>query len=351
MGQVYAFEGKHKEALDAFRQAQVLDPSLRFASSSSEFIKKLGNEQALVAPAPVVVTQVQAPFPVPREVSMKPQQESNDSGTGTILVILMIIAACTALGAVIMNYRKRSTNQKIKENAIQSQKNTLLDLSKKLEDATLITKSATYSDVAKRQILDRIGALQSQVRNVLAQLKDGEEVSSSRMATIQNNVEDVVENSANGCSVPAAEHSVETERQYTAPPTPFTPPQSMPAAPVPTFIRTPTPPVIHHHYSSSPAPAPVVVQNSSNDMLTGILIGDALSRHSERTVYVERESPRRVERDEYVAEPAPAPRYYAPAPAPEYDDSSSRRNDSYTDSSPMIDSSSDSSSSSDSDSY
>ena len=52
LGQVYAKEGKHSAALNEFRQAQTLDPSLKFASSAAAFMKNLSDEQAIVAPPP-----------------------------------------------------------------------------------------------------------------------------------------------------------------------------------------------------------------------------------------------------------------------------------------------------------
>ncbi len=171
-------------------------------------------------------------------------------------------------------------------------------------------------------------------------MKDGKEVTASRLATIETNVDSVVDQSANGVrAVPAAEHSVEVAQPAPAPTTSAwrDAPKPMFPQPAPSTIFTPAPaPRVVHHHHYDPAPAPVV-QNNSGDLLTGILIGEAISRPThDRTVYVEREVPRRVERDEYVAAPAPA--YVAPAPAPTFDTSDDDSKDDYAASAPAVDS-------------
>ncbi len=351
LGQVYAFEGKHKDSLNEFRQAQALDPTLKFASSAAEFTKKLANEQTLVAPPPVVVAQQQHPvstvaqaeygkiYSNPREIAQPlPVQHDSGGSGGTILAVLLVVLLAGGIAAYFLTRKKVTDDLNEKAGVSKERKNTLLDFAKKLEDAALITKTATYGDASKRQILDRIIGLQTQVRNALADLKDGKEVTASRLATIETNVDSVVDQSANGIRA-TVEETTSAWRDAPKPmfpeaaPAPFTPPAPMP--PAPSYSSAPAPRVVHHHHYD-PAPAPVV-QNNSGDMLTGILIGQAISHPThERTVYVEREAPRRVERDEYVAEPAPAPVYQAPAPTPKFDTSSDDTDD-YVAAAPSVD--------------
>jgi gas vesicle protein len=316
LGQVYTFEGKHKDALNEFRQAQALDPSLKFASSATEFTKKLATAQALVAPPPVVVAQSTAPAilmpTIPQATSPAVQHDSGGSG-GTILVVLLLLLVGGGAVAFFLMRKKTSDDLNEKASAAKESMNFLLGHAKSLEDATLIAKTATYPDAQKRRVLDRIAVLQSQVRNALADLKDGKEVTANRMATIETNVMEAVDQATNGVRAePAQEHSVEVAREYT-PRAEADLHQSVAPAPrpMPTYTRAPSPTVIHHHHSS-PSPAPIVQNNSGMDLLTGVLIGQAISHPThERTVYVERapilDTPR-YERDSYEA-PAPAPTF------------------------------------------
>lgn len=344
LGQVYTYEGKHKDALNEYRQAQALDPSLKFASSAAEFTKKLATAQTLVAPPPVVVAQAPAPqvfMPTLPVASAPVQHESSGSG-GTILAVLLVLLVGGGVAAYFLTRKKTQDDLTQKTNVSKERMSALLDFSKKLEDSILIAKTATYSDFMKRQILDRIAGLQTQVRNALADLKDGKEVTASRLATIETNVELAVDQAANGihevaAPAPAPEVASPTTSAWRDAPKPmFTSP-----APTPTYTRAPSPAVVHHHHYD-PAPAPVVVNNSGTDMLTGILIGEALSRPThERTVYVDRTpAPRQVQEDSYEAPaPAPAPRYSAPAPTPVATfDSNDDDKDDYSSSSSSVDS-------------
>ena len=369
LGQVYVFEGKHNQALSEFRQAQALDPSLKFASSAAEFTKKLANEQNLVAPPPVVAQVSPAPtYTVPSIPSTAATTATvqHDGGGSSFLPALLVILLLSgvAVGAYFVVSGKRQKKQE--EDAATASKRekntTLLGFSKSLEDATLICKTATYGDAQKRQILDRITGLQSTVRTMIGDLKDGKEVSASRMAQLESNVNMAVDQATNGVpaptpAVPASEHSVEVAREYTprAEADVYTANRTPAPAPMgrPAYVPTPAPaPTVVHHYHE-PAPAPVIV-NNNDGLLTGILIGNALGDHHhdrviEREVFVER-APRidtpRYERDSYEDRtPAPAP-YYAPAPAPAPTFDSNDDQDDYAASPPAVDSSSD-----DSDTY
>jgi len=308
LGQVYAKEGKHAEALNEFRQAQALDPSLKFASSAAIFTKNLADEQAIVAPPPTVVVQAQPRAPAyvaPTHVN----RDTESSGGGILGVLLGIVVVVGAgIGLfVFLSGRKAKQDALKAETADRLQKNTaLLGFTKQLEDAALIAKTATYSDAMKKQIGDRIIALQVSIRGAIGDLKDGREVSSSRMATFESNVNAVVEQATNGLTVTAPTPVPEQVAEVTSE---YTPRAEADVYQRPSVAPVPTQTVFHHYSSPSPAPAPVIVNNGGNDLLTGVLIGNMLSGNHDHTVYVERDRPvmdaPRRERDEYVA-PAPA---------------------------------------------
>lgn len=359
LGQVYTFEGKHKDALNEYRQAQALDPSLKFASTAAEFTKKLATAQTLVAPAPVVVAQNSMPvFPATPPVSFRvdpPVQHESSGGSGSGIIVGLLVLLVFGGVAAFFLMRKKVTDDVAEKTGIsKDQMNNLLGMAKQLEDSVLIAKTSVISEDDRKLVLGRITALQTNVRNTIAEIKDGKGCTAVTIARLQALVDQVVDESQNGIKVaavatPAAEHSVEVAREYApraeanvAPPTT----SAWGSAPKPMFPSPAPAPTVFHHYH--PAPAPVVVQNNSGDLLTGVLIGEALSNHHDRTVYVEREVPRRVERDEYVAAPAPAPTYYAPAPAPAATfDSNDDTKDDYEAPSSSVDTSD----SSDSDSY
>ncbi len=341
LGQVYAAQGKHSLALNEMRQAQVLDPTLKFASSAQAFTKALGTEQTLVAPPPVVVAQQAPPvssiadsaysktYSNPREVAQPMSTQHESSGGG--LMILLVLVALGAVGVIVFFLMsKKAANKSLDEKAAANKEamGTLLGFSKSLEDALLIAKTGSYNDTMKRRIMDRIQSLQVTVRNSLADVKDGKPMSASRLATIETNVNNAVDDATNGESVHAAPvaPAPEYSEQRDATTSRYAPP-----APSPSFAPSPTQSI--HHYPA-PAPAPVIVQNSNDGLLTGVLIGSMMNSHQdrvvERTVYVDR-----------TPAPAPAP-YYAPAPAPAPAalDTSDDRNDSYeAPDTPSIDSS------------
>jgi len=349
LGQVYAYEGKHELALSEFRQAQVLDPTLKFASSAAEFTKKLATEQNLVAPPPpVVVAQPYTVPSIPSTAAVATAPVQHDGG-GSVLpaLLLILIVGGVAVGAFfVVTGRKQKKQEEDAATAAKREKNsTLLGFSKSLEDATLICKSATYDDYQKRQILDRIATLQTTVRSMIADLKDGKEVSSSRLATLESNVDTAVEQANNGIPAPKPAPAPAQEETYEqvvarhkeamrAAPAPVERPVTR-SAPRPA-PRAPAPaPVVEHHYHTVPAPAPVVV-NNNDGLLTGVILGSMMGHHDhervvEKTVYVDRTpvfDTSSQAQDTYEA-PAPAP-YFAPAPAPAPTwDSGSDSRDSY----------------------
>jgi hypothetical protein len=372
LGQVYEFEGKHNLALNSYRQAQVLDPTLKFASSSAEFIKKLGNVQAKVAPPPVVVAQVQPTAPpityvVPSipSTTATAQPVKNDGGGSSLflgmLAILLLGGVAAGAFFFISNKREKKSAEDAATASKREKNTTLLGLTKSLEDATLIAKTATYGMLQQRQILDRIAVLQTQARHMLADLKDGKEVSAVRLSTLESNVSMIVDQATNGLPQPLPTPPAPAPEPVAADPRPIpgvpttdgtlhegTPPHSIPGVPTMSAprdvhqYRAPAPRVVHHYHT--PAPAPVVV-NNNDGLLTGVLIGSMMNTHHdrvvEREVIVER-APRldtpRYERDSY-AEPAPAPVYRAPAPAPVFD-SEPEAEDSYSAPAPAMDTSS-----------
>lgn len=360
LGQVYTFQGKHNLALNEYRQAQVMDPSLKFASSANEFTKKLATAQAMVAPPPKVVVAQERALPPPTQYSVPmvaaqpaPAPTQTDSGGGglTILIVFLLIGVGAVIWFVVANKREKKQAEDMIAKAKSDKTAMLIGFSKLLEDAKLITRSASYDDYQKRQILDRIATLQGQTRNALADVKDGKDISAGRLNTLETHVNAIVEQSSTGIPAAAPTPAPAPEPAYTpAPPAVQTyTPASRPA---PTYVPpqpTPAPRVVHH-YHETPAPAPVVV-NNNDGLLTGVLIGSMMNQHHhtervvEREVYVDR-TPRydttRYQPDTYE-EPEPAPRYSAPeatfdapaekddyeAPAPAIDSSSNSDDDEY----------------------
>lgn len=362
LGQVFSAEGKHAQALNEMRQAQVLDPSLKFASTGAAFMKSLATEQAIVSPPVATVAQAvpMINYSTARETAqpLPTQHESSGLGLGLILLVLVLIGGGT-LAFFVLGSKKAKKEEADAQTADGKAKTSkLLEMSKVLEDAILICKTSAISDADKTLVLGRITALQASVRTKLAEIKDGKGCTNAAIVSLQTYVEQAADEAANGIKVGAvaAPALVETSTGYSTraeanvhndqpgSTTAYAPPVSRPS-----YAPSPTQSIFHHYPTPSPAPAPIILNNSGNDLLTGMLIGEALSDHRDRTVYVERERA-----------PAPAP-YYAPAPAPVFDAPAEREdrysapapaldtsnNDSYDDT-PSIDTSS---SSSDSDSY
>ena len=356
LGQVYTFQGKHNLALNEYRQAQVLDPTLKFASNAAEFTKKLGTAQAMVAPPPKIVAQAPPPPIVaystaeaqPAFLSVGTPPKKDDSSILPAILVILIIGGVAGGAFYVVTRKKEKRDVEDKVTASRREKNsTLLGFSKQLEDAALIAKTASYNDAQKRQILDRIQSLQNQTRGMLAELKDGKEVSAVRVTTLESHVDAVVEQANNG--IPAVAPTPEPSAIFTPKPAPA--PTYPPIAPPPTPRKeesvyqpiTPPPSPAPGPVYYAPAPAPVVV-NSNDGLLTGVVLGSLLSNnHNTHERVVERvvERPRmdtpRYERDDYE-DRTPAP-YYAPAPT--FDSGSNDRDD-YAASPPAMDSSSDS---------
>ena len=339
LGQVYSKQGKHKEALNEFRQAQALDPSLKFASSAAAFTKNLADEQAMVAPPPPVQQPV---FANPITVTAPPVQAApaeTSSGSG-VLWFLALLVACGGLFGLFVFLKNRKEQQDAENAVIAERKEktgTLLGIAKELDDALLIAKTATYSDADKEKITYRIGGLQTQVRSMLAELKDGKEVTQGRIASIKNNASFAVDQANNGLPqekpvekvaekieekiVRYSDDNYGTRRDRKSRRAEST---SSSRTTVSTSTPAATKVVHHHHYdtpASTPAPSTTVVNGGGTDLLTGVLIGGMMNRQPETPRY-EAPTPRYE---------APTPRYEAPAPSRELDTPSwSRSDDSYS---------------------
>lgn len=178
----------------------------------------------------------------------------------------------------------------------------LLDMIKQLDDSALIAKTATYPDAEKVQIVKLITSLQVQVRNMLADMKDGDNITQNRLSTMKSYVDASVNQAING--LPAAiKQAVDKEEDTTAWGAPrFTGGGDFGGPGYRKYGHTvvhnePAPTVIHHYHDTAPAQvAPVIVNNSGNDMLTGMMIGEMMSSHNDRTVIVEHDSYERPSR-------------------------------------------------------
>lgn len=333
LGQVYSAEGKHQQALAEMKQAAHDDPTFKFASNAAAGVRIMSNEQALAAPPAVVV---QSPIAIPQGYAMVQQnaptspavQQREESGGHTGLIIFLILLAVGGgIAYFVLAGKKKETVDASKE--LTDKKNQLLDLSKRLEDSILITKTAGFNVSDTQTILTRITGLQQSVRQSLADIKDGKAPTNNYLATLADKVDDVCTQSQEGIkavspvTTPPAPDWVSPASQDTVAPT--APYRQTPNTYGPPVVNSPAPaPQVIHHYHN-PAPAPVVVQNSGSDFTSGLILGEMLSqpreRVVERTVYVEERAPAPAPR--YVPEPAPAPYYAPPAQLDSSDDDNS----------------------------
>ncbi len=303
LGQVYSKQGKHSDALNEFRQAQALDPSLKFASSASAFTRMLADEQNIVAPPPVntVASAVQH--------TSRPAQ--NDGSVGT--VVLVFFGVTVVFGLLYFLYtlfdsrrmKTRAEEAKVADN--KDKTNQLLLFSKQLEDAALITKTAIYSDLSKRQILDRIVVLQTQVRNMLGDVKAGVDVSFIRLSSMESNVDNAVDNATNGLPVfeQKVEHIPKTVKTNVVPlkkagpkPNVVHREQKAPVKTWPAPQEKPDRKEVHHHETVT------IVNHDSSSMATGIMLGSMLHDHSARDAEYarDREAERAAERRQEAEE-------------------------------------------------
>jgi hypothetical protein len=126
---------------------------------------------------------------------------------------------------------------------------------------------------------------------MLADLKDGDSVSSTRISTVQSNVETAVYQAANGLAPTPVEDSADTYSNTFRSHPRHTTESRVWGTPTPVVHAEPTPTIVHHYHETAPAQvAPVIVNNSGNDMLTGMMIGEMMSSHNDRTVIVEHDS-------------------------------------------------------------
>lgn len=346
LGQVYSKQGKHKDALNEFRQAQALDPSLKFASSAAAFTRALADEQTIVAPQPITTSQPQ------HSQRQANSPNSGEAGQFFVILFLLLIAGAAIYGIyyLVTTIRHKKAIAQQADDELSKKNSNLLDLSKQLDDALLIAKTANYSEADKLQITQRITSLQGQVRSILADLKDGEDISAYRIYTVEANVREVIEQATNGLPVPVREDSIyspkarrkNSSKNGMLPPAP-------PPPPAPCQVREGDK-VVHPGaapaYQSTPAPAsaPVIVNNTSSgssDLLTGMMIGEMMHSHrdNERTVYVEREVYLPPTRTSRIDTNDDDDTYTAPSRSSTLD-TDNDRSDSYTTDSSSIDSSS-----------
>jgi hypothetical protein len=321
LGQVYAAEGKHPAALNEYRQAQALDPTLQFASNANVFINSLNTEQKL------------ATVPVP----------SPPMNWAIVFGVIFIIALVIAMLAAF--YTKASKKKELAvAKKLQTEKtNTLIGLLKSLDDATLIAKTSNHSSTMTTQLIDNIIDAQSRVRKIVAELKDNGNVTESRIQSISDTVSTVVAQAASGIPQPTSPDYADPIRashlSHNYPKKSASNPIYRAPAPQITPTPAPSPTVVHHYHE------PVhTTSNSGNDLLTGVLIGEAISNHRDRTVYVERDSSFDQGRNRSRNDTYEVPTYTPPPVFDEPTRYSAPADDSWDNSSSSIDSSSSSSS-------
>lgn len=286
LGEVYMRENRHKESLNEFRQAQVLDPSLKFVKSAEIFNRLITNEQAIVTGAGSIIAPTMETQLAVVQAKSQIQQQQTDHTLFVVFSLLVLIAMFSALMVFLKSRtdkkrieKETDDNAKMKHTAARDQLNTFLDLNNQLNDADLIRKTATYNDETKQQIGDRIKTLSTTLVDLMSDAKKDITVSDSRLATISRNVSEIVKVAETGIYTPSmqtAKAKPDDSYEYPKYGGNFAPPFPMPPAPNPYSTSTYSP------TTQQAQPQTVVVQNSNNDLLTGMLIGEALNNHHAR---------------------------------------------------------------------
>jgi len=285
LGQILSKEGDHKGAANEMSTAQALDPSLRFANDPAGFQRNLSYERSVVGGSSVVIASGSPSASAPA---------SSSSGGGHLFLILLLVAAVgggaffliRAMGAKKAAERERNTKLAGVQNV------RLRDLERRLN----VARSGVLSHLSGEDMATtaaRIEELLERVKSGIVSTGDAVPVAAVTLDNLMDSVQ-AIENKlprdlrAAPASTGTADAGVFGSSVRSAP---SDAPSSAPSSSG-SSAWAPSPSYRSNGYA--PQPQVVVVQDTSNDLLTGVLIGEAMSSHRdrviEREVIVERPS-------------------------------------------------------------
>lgn len=282
LGQVYAHQFRHAEALAEFRKAKALDPSLSFASSPQLFEAVVGREEGLVEgklDAGAVLSRDAEAESASHDIggaSAAAQSEGSnasaiwstaiDAGEGgmrrTLWIIVWIIVLgmlSVALVALVGSFRKPAVDQSGLATALPED---LEALPRRLDAAEAICKGASYSTSSKDRILEAIEALRDDIQRAISQWRQGGLSDSDIQALVHR---------ASRLET-AAETGV-----VTRPSTPDNDEPRRPAPAVPSKWRPATQPAAPHSAVSSSETYRGSSGGDGGGFLTGMVVGSLLS--------------------------------------------------------------------------
>ena len=286
LGQILSKEGDHKGAANEMSTAQTLDPSLRFANDPAGFQRNLAYERSVTGGSSIVVTGSGGSGSASAPAS---------SGGGHILLIVLLVAAIggaaffivRAMGAKKTAERERNTKLAGVQNV------RLRDLERRLNAArTAVLSHLSGAEMAETAA--RVEELLERVKSGIVSTGDAVPVAAVTLDNLMDSVSAVEAKLPRDLrAAPAATGTTDAGvfggSVRPAPSGTSTPSSSGSSA------WTPSPSYRNTGYAApQPQPQVVVVQDNSNDLLTGVLIGEAMSSHRdrivEREVIVERPS-------------------------------------------------------------
>lgn len=321
LGQVYAHEFRHGEALAEFKEAQAIDPSLKFASSEKLFRSLLEKEQAVVdgkvdeQPTVTVVHQ-EAPKPngetkVPQAAAVSPATAmavaappaSDGFGSGWLIAGIVAVLGAVVVFFVMKNGDGKSASEKDKQllaDKAKAQLTEILPLSNQLRDAELECKTASYDTAKKDAVLEKLGALRADILSAITTTKGGTPLDASKLQEIKTNAADALKAVKTGVW-PSAQASEFTRASWANRSNQESSGSSGQRRSTdffgnerPSYERTATPPP-----QAQVQPQTVVVRESSNGgLLTGMLLGSMMSHDSRSSRREESYSSRRDDDDD-----------------------------------------------------
>nr|WP_237380970.1 tetratricopeptide repeat protein [Cupriavidus sp. SW-Y-13] len=189
LGQVYARQFRHAEALAEYRRAKELDPSLKFASSPKLFEAMVTREEALVEGNLDAGTSRSQSTDVAQETraiegtSSAAQLQATDTPSTQPQVVsvledwegrmlwLIVPAALLMVVAVLMGIFRVQTSDRPR--SVARLPDELEDLLKRLDSAEGVCKAASYPTGKKDLILESIWKLREDVERTVSQWRHG----------------------------------------------------------------------------------------------------------------------------------------------------------------------------------
>lgn len=189
LGQVYAHQFRHAEALAEYRRAKEIDPSLKFASSPKLFEAMVTREEALVegkldaGASSLQGTDVSHETPAIEGASRAAQLQATDTPASQPQVVtvledwegrmlwLIVPAALLMVVAVLMGIVRVQTSDRPR--SIARLPDELEALLKRLDSAEGVCKAASYPTGKKDLILESIWRLREDVERTVSQWRHG----------------------------------------------------------------------------------------------------------------------------------------------------------------------------------